>query len=80
MSLSALVLFISKPLNGLLSGWLLQEYCPEGTYERLYYQGGFSYWQGPEVMWVIYGLIAIASPIFLILLRNVIQAKNIDGK
>jgi len=31
-------------------------------------------------MWVIYGLIAIASPIFLILLRNVIQAKNIDGK
>ncbi|RJO64383.1 MAG: MFS transporter [Myxococcales bacterium] len=76
MSLAALMLFVSKPLNGLLSGWLLEEYCPEGTYEQIYYEGGMSYWSGPEVMWVVYGLIAIASPIGLVLLRNVIQAKE----
>ena len=76
MSLASLLLFISKPLNGVLSGWFLRDYCPEGTYEKLYYEGGFDYWDGPEVMWVIYGLIAIASPILLVLLRNVIQAKE----
>ncbi len=80
MSLAALMLFVAKPLNGLLSGWLLQDYCPEGTYEQIYYEGGMSYWQGPEVMWVIYGVIAISSPILLILLKNVIQPKHLREK
>lgn len=77
MSLAALLLFISKPVNGLLSGWLLDDYCAEGAYEQIYYEGGFSYWEGPEVMWVIYGAIAISSPLLLVVLRNVIQPKHL---
>jgi len=50
--------FLTKIITATYSGWFLMKYCPV---------------EGPkhtEVMWFIYGLIAISSPILLILAKN----------
>ncbi len=50
--------FLTKMITSLYSGWFLQRYCPES---------------GPtntQFMWLVYGLIAISSPIMLLLARN----------
>ena len=47
--------FLTKMITGLYSGWFLQRYCPaEGELHT-------------ETMWLIYGLIALSSPVLLIL-------------
>ena len=51
----------AKLAVGGLSGWLLSTYCPE---------------EGPrnsELMWFFIGLMTISSPVFILLLKNVIQ-------
>ena len=72
MSMAALPMFIAKPLNGWLSGLLLTEYCPEGVMNDIV-SGARTWHNGPEMMWIIFGLIAVSSPILVILLRNVIK-------
>ena len=72
LSFSVLPMFLAKPLNGFLSGRLLAEYCPEGVLDEIS-AGTRSYTEGPEMMWVIFAVIAISSPILIILLRNVIR-------
>ena len=50
--------FMTKMITSLYSGWFLQHYCPE---------------TGPQntrMMWLIYGVIAVASPVMLLLARN----------
>ena len=64
MSLSMLPYFIAKFFAGGLSGALLQAYCPA---------------QGPResgVMWLIVGLMAMATPAGLLLLRPFIQVRE----
>ena len=61
MSLSMLPYFVAKFFAGGLSGFLLRAYCPA---------------QGPRdsgTMWLIVGLMALATPLGLILLRSRIQ-------
>jgi proton-dependent oligopeptide transporter, POT family len=50
--------FLTKFLTGLYAGWFLQHYCPAG---------------GPlhtEKMWLVYGVIAMVTPVALILARG----------
>lgn len=64
MSLSLLPMFVAKFFVGALSGWLLTTFCPE---------------TGPrnsEVMWLIIALMAIATPIGLIVFRKWIQVQE----
>ena len=53
--------FLTKVITALYSGWFLQQYCPSDTP-----MGNLN----TETMWLIYGLIAIISPIGLILARK----------
>ncbi|MBQ7568075.1 MFS transporter, partial [bacterium] len=64
MSLSLLPYFVAKFFVGALSGWLLTTYCPE---------------QGPrnsEAMWMIIGIMAMMTPVGLIVFRKYIQVKE----
>ncbi len=50
--------FLTKVITSLYSGWFLMKYCPSGvTPDKM----------NTEFMWLVYGLIAIISPIGLIL-------------
>ncbi len=52
--------FLTKVVTSLYSGWFLIKYCPANTpVSQL----------NTEIMWLIYGLIAIASPVCLLLAR-----------
>ncbi len=75
MSMAVLPMFIAKPLNGWLSGLLLTEYCPEGVMADIV-SGARSWYNGPEMMWIIFGVIALSSPFLVLLLRNVIRSEN----
>ncbi|MCX7983359.1 MAG: MFS transporter [Bacteroidetes bacterium] len=53
--------FLTKVITSLYSGWFLMNYCPANTPPEH---------MNTETMWFIYGLIAIISPIALLLARS----------
>lgn len=53
--------FLTKVITGFYSGWFLMKYCPLNTLTSQ---------MNTETMWLIYGFIAIITPIGLILARN----------
>src|SRR3990167_10924350 len=53
--------FLTKVVTSLYSGWFLMHYAPEGVAPSQ---------MNTEFMWLIYGFIAIISPIGLVLARN----------
>jgi len=53
--------FLTKVLTSLYSGWFLMQYCPIGVPPEQ---------MNTEFMWFIYGLIALASPVGLILAKK----------
>ena len=53
--------FLTKVITSLYSGWFLTQYCPMDTPPSL---------MNTETMWFIYGLIAIISPIGLLLAKG----------
>jgi hypothetical protein len=53
--------FLTKVITGFYSGWFLMQYCPDGVLPSEMNTG---------FMWFIYGLIAIVTPIGLILAKN----------
>ncbi|MCL6098197.1 MAG: MFS transporter, partial [Bacteroidetes bacterium] len=53
--------FLTKVITSLYSGWFLMHYCPVDTPPSQMHT---------ETMWLIYGFIAIATPIGLILARK----------
>ncbi|NWK56210.1 MFS transporter [Verrucomicrobiaceae bacterium N1E253] len=74
MALSALPTFISKPINGFVSGILISRYCYDGVRPKIE-TGNISYTDSPEFMWMIYLLLAVLSPIAVIALRNFITSE-----
>ena len=53
--------FLTKVVTSLYSGWFLMHYCPADTPPQA---------MNTQYMWLIYGFIAIISPIGLILARS----------
>ncbi|HOV98982.1 MAG TPA: MFS transporter [Bacteroidota bacterium] len=53
--------FLTKVITSLYSGWFLMKYCPANTPPDQMHT---------EVMWLIYGLIAIISPVALLIARR----------
>jgi len=53
--------FLTKVITSIYSGWFLMNYCPEGIAPSE---------MNTEMMWLIYGFIAILSPIGLILAKG----------
>jgi MFS family permease len=61
MGLGQFPWFLTKVVTSLYSGWFLMHYCPSGVPPEQ---------MNTETMWFIYGLIAIISPVGLILARK----------
>lgn len=62
MGIANLPWFVAKMTTGFYSGWMLERFCPK---------------DGPkstETMWLIYGVVAMASPIGLVLARKWLRA------
>ena len=53
--------FLTKVITSLYSGWFLMNFCPHGTPPSD---------MNTETMWLIYGLIAIISPIGLLIAKK----------
>ncbi|MCD6441793.1 MAG: MFS transporter [Candidatus Marinimicrobia bacterium] len=53
--------FLTKIITAMYSGWFLMKYCPEGVPPEM---------MNTEKMWLIYGFIAILSPLALILAKG----------
>jgi len=53
--------FLTKVITGFYSGWFLMHYCPINTLPTQ---------MNTQFMWLVYGLIAVVSPIGLILAKN----------
>lgn len=75
MSLSALPMFIAKPINGFLSGLLISKYCYDGIRPKIE-TGNVAYQESPEFMWLIYLLLAVLSPVAVIIMRNFLTSRD----
>lgn len=78
MGLSALPMFIARPLNGFVSGLLIANLCYDGVRAKID-TGNVEYLGSPEFMWMIYFALAIISPIAVVALRKSLSQENIDG-
>lgn len=67
--------FLTKVITSLYSGWFLMNYCPADTPPSE---------MNTETMWLIYGFIAIVSPVGLLLakgwMKKGFKVKHEDGK
>ena len=61
MGLGQFPWFLTKVITSLYSGWFLMRYCPEGVPPSA---------MNTEMMWFIHGMIAIATPVALLLVRG----------
>jgi len=74
MGLSNFPMFFARMLVGPLSGYMLINYCPEGTTAVSAATAPFL--RSPQFMWLILACLALASPILILLLRRVIQKES----
>lgn len=73
MGLSSLPMFMARFAEGPLAGKMLTDYCPADMGSRL---TEVSYWQSPQMMCLILALIAISSPVLIVLFKGVIQKES----
>lgn len=75
---SSLPWFVGKTLAGGLSGVMLAKWCPEFIVQngvnvpiqKALMTQTLPYWQTPEAMWLILGIIAIVGPIVMLFLKD----------
>ncbi|NWK55991.1 hypothetical protein HW115_10230 [Verrucomicrobiaceae bacterium N1E253] len=75
MVLAELPTFISKPINGFVSGILISRYCYDGIRPKIE-TGNVTYYESPEIMWLVYLGLAVLSPVAVILLRNFVTDES----
>ncbi len=75
MGLSALPMFIAKPINGFLSGILIAGYSYDGIRAKID-SGNIGYRQSPEFMWMIYFALALLSPVAVLAMKNILAPKK----
>lgn len=69
MSLSALPMFIAKPINGVVGGLLVAHLCYDGIAARMD-TGHVDFWHSPSFMWTLYLVMALVSPIAIMATKN----------
>jgi dipeptide/tripeptide permease len=75
MSLSALPTFISKPVNGLVSGLFIASFSYDGIRAKID-SGNVSYTHSPEFMWMIYLAAAVVSPVAVLFMRDFLNKRQ----
>ncbi|MFA6434906.1 MAG: MFS transporter [Elusimicrobiales bacterium] len=79
MGLSALPMFIAKPINGFISGILVSGYCYDGIRAKID-SGNIAYGHSPEFMWMLYLIAAVLSPVAVLAMRHVLNAERPQPK
>ncbi len=74
MSLSALPMFIAKPVNGVIGGLLVTYLCYDGIAAKMD-TGHIDFWHSPEFMWTIYLVMAVISPIAIIMTKRMFTSE-----
>ena len=69
MSLAGLPMFIAKPINGVVGGLLVAKLCYDGIAAKMD-TGHISFFDSPEFMWTIYLIMAVISPLAIILTKD----------
>ena len=69
MSLAGLPMFIAKPVNGVVGGLLVAKLCYDGIAAKMD-TGHISFFDSPEFMWTIYLIMAVISPLAIILTKD----------
>ena len=69
LGLSMVPWFLAKTVVSLLSGHMLDKWCPKGIGEQIR-AGTVTFWNSPEAMFLILALVAIAGPIIALLMRG----------
>ena len=69
MSLAGLPMFIAKPINGVVGGLLVSYMCYDGIAAKMD-TGHVSFLSSPECMWTIYLIMAVISPLAIILTKD----------
>ncbi len=77
MSLAALPLFIAKPINGIIGGLLVAYFCYDGICAKMD-TGHIGFWESPELMWLIYLIVAVISPVAIIMTRKTITSDKME--
>ena len=62
-------MFIAKPINGVVGGLLVTYFCYDGIAAKMD-TGHIGFWDSPEFMWSIYLVIAVISPLAIILTKD----------
>ncbi len=75
MSLSALPTFISKPLNGFISGLLIANFSYDGIRAKID-SGNITYGHSPEFMWMVYLALAVISPVAVFFMRDFLTKRH----
>lgn len=79
MALSALPMFIAKPINGFLSGLLVSVFCYEGIRAKID-SSNIAFNDSPQFMWAIYFVFALLSPLLIIAFKKWLTVTEADKK
>jgi MFS family permease len=69
LGMSLLPYFVAKTFISLMSGHMLQRFCPEGIRTRIE-SGTLPYGESPEMMWLILGCLAVAGVLVALVFRG----------
>ncbi len=79
MSLSALPMFIAKPVNGVIGGLLVTYLCYDGIAAKMD-TGHIDFWHSPEFMWTLYLIMAVVSPVAIFMTRKMFATEEKPGE
>lgn len=78
LGMSLLPYFVAKTFISLLSGHMLEKFCPEGIQPQIL-DGTLPFWSSPEAMWLILGLFALLGLIVALVFRGwLTRGVNLD--
>jgi dipeptide/tripeptide permease len=78
LGMSLLPYFIAKTFISMLSGHMLQRFCPEGIQSQIV-AGTLPFWRSPEAMWLILGLFALVGLLVALIFKGwLTRGVNLD--
>jgi hypothetical protein len=78
LGMSLMPYFVAKTFISLLSGHMLQRFCPEGIQPKIL-AGTLPFWRSPEAMWLLLGGFALLGLVVAVLCRGwLTRGVNLD--
>ncbi len=78
LGMSLLPYFVAKTFISMLSGHMLERFCPEGIQSQIL-AGTLPFWRSPEAMWLILGLFALAGLVVALIFKGwLTRGVNLD--